>query len=119
MKKKLTLPVQILIALLLGIGVGIVCYAAGLGSFTKDYLKPFGDIFVNLLKFIVVPVVLFSMIEGILSMGDMKKVGAVGWENRGLFHGHHRHRLRHRAGAGQRIQRRRPIPHAVRRRRDL
>ena len=85
MKKKLTLPVQILIALLLGIGVGIVCYAAGLGSFTKDYLKPFGDIFVNLLKFIVVPVVLFSMIEGILSMGDMKKVGAVGWKTVAYF----------------------------------
>ena len=38
----------------------------------------FGDIFVNLLKFIVVPVVLFSMIDGILAMDDMKKVGSVG-----------------------------------------
>ena len=69
---------QILTALILGIVVGLICYFAGLGDFTASYLKPFGDIFVNLLKFIVVPVVLFSMIDGILSMGDMKKVGSVG-----------------------------------------
>ncbi len=78
MKKKMSLPMQILIALILGIVVGLVCYFAGLGDFTKNYLKPFGDIFVNLLKFIVVPVVLLSMIDGILSMDDMRKVGSVG-----------------------------------------
>ncbi len=54
--------------------------SAGLKSITTDFIKPFGDIFVNLLKFIVVPVVLVSMIDGILSMDDMKKVGAVGWK---------------------------------------
>ncbi len=78
MKKKLNLPMQILIALILGIVVGLICYFAGLADFTTNFLKPFGDIFVNLLKFIVVPVVLLSMIDGILSMGDMKKVGSVG-----------------------------------------
>ena len=78
MKKTWTLPMQILLALVLGIAAGLVCGLAGLGDFTAHYLKPFGDIFVNLLKFIVVPVVLFSMIGGILSMDDMKKVGAAG-----------------------------------------
>ncbi len=80
MKKKVSLPVQILIALVAGIVVGLICSAIGEGgkAFTANYLKPFGDIFVNLLKFIVVPVVLLSMIDGILSMGDMKKVGSVG-----------------------------------------
>ena len=77
MKKKLSLPMQILLALVLGILAGLVCGLAGQGKFAENYLKPFGDIFVNLLKFIVVPVVLFSMIGGILSMGDMKKVGSV------------------------------------------
>jgi len=67
--KKLSLPMQIFIALLLGIVVGLICYFAGLGDFTANYLKPFGDIFVNLLKFIVVPVVLFSMIDGIMLPG--------------------------------------------------
>ena len=85
MKKKMSLPMQILTALILGIVVGLICYFAGLGDFTASYLKPFGDIFVNLLKFIVVPVVLFSMIDGILSMDDMKKVGAVGWKTVAFF----------------------------------
>lgn len=79
-KKKLSLPMQILIALILGIIVGLICYFAKWGAFTTNYLKPFGDIFVNLLKFIVVPVVLLSMIDGIISMEDMKKVGSVGWK---------------------------------------
>ncbi|MBQ3497461.1 MAG: cation:dicarboxylase symporter family transporter, partial [Oscillospiraceae bacterium] len=74
-KKKLSLPVQIVIALFAGIVVGLICYFADIADFTTNYLKPFGTIFVNLLKFIVVPVVLLSMIEGIISMGDMKKVG--------------------------------------------
>ena len=80
MKKKMSLPMQILIALADGIVVGLICSSIGKGgqAFTTNYLKPFGDIFVNLLKFIVVPVVLLSMIDGILSMGDMKKVGSVG-----------------------------------------
>ena len=78
MNKKLSLPVQILIALVLGIVVGLACYFGGFADLTANYLKPFGDIFVNLLKFIVVPVVLLSMIDGILSMNDMRKVGSVG-----------------------------------------
>ena len=78
MKKKVSLPMQILIALIAGIVVGFIFYAAGLADIATNYLKPFGDIFVNLLKFIVVPVVLLSMIDGILSMNDMRKVGSVG-----------------------------------------
>ena len=85
MKKKLSLPMQILIALILGVIVGLVCYFTGNAAFTESYLKPIGTIFVNLLKFIVVPVVLFSMIDGILSMDDMKKVGAVGWKTVAYF----------------------------------
>ncbi len=69
---------QILIALIVGVIVGLICNLAGIGQLVADYIKPFGDIFVNLLKFIVVPVVLFSMIQGIVSMNDLKKVGSVG-----------------------------------------
>ncbi len=84
-KKKMSLPMQIFLALVAGIVVGLICYFANAGDFTKNYLKPFGDIFVNLLKFIVVPVVLFSMIDGILSMGDLRKVGSVGWKTVAYF----------------------------------
>lgn len=87
MKKKLSLPQQIIIALILGVVVGLVCYFTQTAEFTKNFLKPFGDIFVNLLKFIVVPVVLLSMIQGILAMGDLKKVGTVGGKTVGFFMG--------------------------------
>ena len=79
-KKKMSLPMRIVCALIAGIVLGLICYFAGLADFTASYLKPFGTIFVNLLKFLVVPVVLLSMIEGIVSMGDIKKVGSVGWK---------------------------------------
>ena len=84
-KKKLSLPAMIVIALAAGIVVGLICYFAGLADFTANYLRPFGTIFVNLLKFIVVPVVMLSMIDGIISMGDMKKVGSVGWKTVAYF----------------------------------
>ena len=86
MKKKLSLPIQIVIALVLGVAVGLVAsFIEGGPAFTANYLKPFGTIFVNLLKFIVVPVVLLSMIQGIVSMEDMKKVGSVGIKTVAFF----------------------------------
>ena len=42
-------------------------------TFAENYIKPFGTIFLNLLKFIVVPIVLFSIMCGIISMRDIKK----------------------------------------------
>ncbi len=84
-KKRMSLPMQIFLAMVAGIVVGLICYFAGIADFTTEYLKPFGTIFVNLLKFTVVPVVLFSMIDGIISMGDMKKVGSVGWKTVAYF----------------------------------
>ena len=76
--KKLSLPVQILIALVAGVALGLILALAGGADIATTYIKPFGDIFVNLLKFIVVPVVLFSMIQGIVSMESMRKVGSIG-----------------------------------------
>lgn len=74
--KKLPLASKIFIALVLGIIAGLSMQ--GHANITVDYIKPFGIIFLNLIKFIVVPVVLFSIMEGILSMKDMKKVGKIG-----------------------------------------
>ena len=47
-------------------------------EFTTDYLKPIGTIYINLLKFLVVPVVLFSITDGVVSLKDLKRVGSVG-----------------------------------------
>ena len=47
-------------------------------DFANAYIKPFGTIFLNLIKFIVVPIVLFSIMCGIISMKDVRKVGSIG-----------------------------------------
>ena len=75
-KKKLPLAMQIFIALILAIVVGLLMQSQA--AFTENYIKPFGTIFLNLLKFIVVPIVLFSIMCGIISMKDIKKVGTIG-----------------------------------------
>ena len=75
-KKKLSLPVLILIGMVFGILGGIPFQKNP--EFAVEYIKPFGTLFLNLIKMIVVPVVLCSIISGVISMKDIKKVGSVG-----------------------------------------
>lgn len=75
-KEKKSLAMQIFIALVLAIAAGLLLQKHA--QFAETYIKPFGTIFLNLLKFIVVPIVLFSIMCGIISMRDIKKVGAIG-----------------------------------------
>lgn len=75
-KKKIGLTVQIMAALVLGIIVGILFQ--GNQEFAKEYIAPFGTIFLNLIKMIVVPLVVFSITQGIISLKDIKKVGSIG-----------------------------------------
>ena len=64
-KKKMSLAMQIFIALVLAIIAGLLMQSHA--SFAESYIKPFGTIFLNLIKFIVVPIVLFSIMCGIIS----------------------------------------------------
>ena len=75
-KKKMSLAMQIFIALVLAIVAGLLMQKYA--DFAQSYIKPFGTIFLNLVKFIVVPIVLFSIMCGIISMRDIKKVGSIG-----------------------------------------
>ena len=77
-KKKLGLPAWIFIGMLAGIAAGLIFAFAGMGEFTKEWIKPVGTIYVNLLKFLVVPVVLLSIADGVISLKDLKRVGSVG-----------------------------------------
>ena len=74
--KKPSLAMQIFIALVLAILCGLALQ--GHSELVEHYIKPFGIIFLNLVKFIVVPVVLFSIMCGIISMQDIRKVGSIG-----------------------------------------
>ena len=80
-KKKLPLAFWIFVGLVVGIVLGLALMLvpdkAGV-AFAKAYVKPFGTIFLNLIKFIVVPIVVFSITAGVISMHDMKQVGSVG-----------------------------------------
>lgn len=75
-KKKLNLATGILIGLVLGVIVGLLLQNHV--SVATKFIAPFGTIYLNLLKAIVVPLVLFSITQGIISMKDIKKVGAIG-----------------------------------------
>ena len=76
MKKKLALSTQIFIAMLLAIIVGIILTSNA--AFATKYIKPFGTIFLNLIKWIVCPLVFFSIMAGVVSLRDIKKVGVIG-----------------------------------------
>ena len=76
-KKKMSLALQIFIALVLAIIVGMILGTNG-AAFAGKYIKPFGTIFLNLIKFIVCPIVLVSIINGIISMKDVRTVGSIG-----------------------------------------
>ncbi|SMP29064.1 proton glutamate symport protein [Laceyella tengchongensis] len=73
--KKIGLAWQILIGLILGIAVGAVFY--GNPNF-EQYLQPIGDIFLRLIKMIVIPIVVASIIVGVAGVGDIKKLGKIG-----------------------------------------
>lgn len=75
-KRKLTLATKIFIALILGIIVGMALTSHS--DIAVSYIKPFGTIFLNLIKWIVTPLVFFSIMAGVISMRDIKKVGSVG-----------------------------------------
>jgi len=76
--KNLALHWQVIIGLVLG---GVYAWFAVANNwihFTMDYINPFGNIFINLLKMIAVPLVLFSIISGIISLKDITQLGRMG-----------------------------------------
>ncbi len=77
--KKLALHWKILLGMLLGVlfGLGMSYLDAG-PQFVKDWIKPFGTIFINLLKLVAVPLILASIIKGIADMKDITKLSKIG-----------------------------------------
>ncbi|MEL6561185.1 MAG: dicarboxylate/amino acid:cation symporter [Bacteroidota bacterium] len=83
--KKLPLHIKVIIGLLLGALYAFLSVQFGWNSFTLNYIKPFGDIFINILKLIAVPLVLFSIITGVASLKDIRKLGRMGAKTIGLY----------------------------------
>lgn len=84
--RKLALYWQILIGMLLGVVVGIILSQFGWGSqFVQDWIKPFGNIFINSLKLIAIPLILGSLIKGISDLKDISQLSSIGFKTIGLY----------------------------------
>ncbi|MBE8721112.1 dicarboxylate/amino acid:cation symporter [Sphingobacterium pedocola] len=84
--KKLLLHWQILIGITAGILVGLLCTQfAGGREFAIDWIKPFGTIFINLLKLIAIPLIIVSLIKGVSDLKDVTQLSALGVRTFGLY----------------------------------
>lgn len=71
--------------MVLGILWALVSGYFGFNGFTSDWINPFGTIFINCLKFIAVPLVLFSIVTGVAGLGDPSRLGRMGYKTLGLY----------------------------------
>ena len=76
-KRKISLPMQVIIALVLGVVVGLLLFGQ---DNIANYIKPFGDVFLNLIKMIITPIVFCALALSISNLGDSKKIGSYGWK---------------------------------------
>ena len=89
------LYVQVIIGVVLGIVVGGIWPEAG-----KE-LKPLGDGFIKLIKMMIAPIIFCTVVHGIASMGELKKLGRL-FQGAGLFRSRFHARALHRFNRGQR-----------------
>ncbi|MEX0660250.1 MAG: dicarboxylate/amino acid:cation symporter [Balneolaceae bacterium] len=76
---------QIIIGMILGLLWGLLSSILGFNEFTTDYIRPFGTIFINLLKLIAVPLVLASLVVGVASLNDITKLSRMGGKTIGIY----------------------------------
>ena len=83
--KKLALHWKIIIGMVLGVVYGLIAHKLGWIDFTNDWIKPWGKIFVNLLKLIAVPLVFASLIKGVASLSDISKLSRIGGKTIAIY----------------------------------
>ncbi len=76
--KRLPLHWKIMIGLVLGIGWAFLSSFLGISEFTQNWIAPWGTIFIDLLKLIAIPLILFSIIKGISNLSDVTRLGGLG-----------------------------------------
>lgn len=86
-KPKFPLYLKILLGLVLGLTWGLCANTFGVKGFTIDYIKPWGDIFIRLLKMIAVPLVIASLITGVANLKDISKFSRMGIKTISLYLG--------------------------------
>lgn len=76
---------QIIIAMVLGLIYGLTASKMGWIDFTASWIKPWGTIFINLLKFIAIPMILSSLIVGVASLSDLTRLSRIGGRTIALY----------------------------------
>ncbi len=76
---------QIILGLLAGLAFGVVAAIQGWGDFVTDWVKPFGTIFITALKLVAVPLVLASLITGVASLADLRKLSRIGGKTIAIY----------------------------------
>ena len=71
--------------MVLGVLYAILAAYMGWANFTMNWIAPFGDIFISLLKLIALPLVIFSVIGGIISIGNPADLGKMGFKTLGMY----------------------------------
>ena len=83
--RKLALYWKIIIGMVLGVVFGLIASNVGLEDFTGDWIKPWGKVFINLLKLIAVPLILASLIKGVSSLADTSKLSRIGGKTIAIY----------------------------------
>lgn len=84
-KIKIAFHWQILIGMALGVLFGILAVIYGWKEFTLFYVKPWGSIFINLLKLIAMPLIIVSLINGVGQLKDISQLSRIGFKTIGLY----------------------------------
>jgi Na+/H+-dicarboxylate symporter len=82
---QLPLWIKIFIGMGIGIGWGLLAVWTNLGEFTNDWIKPWGNIFLKLLKLIAVPLIFVSLVKGISSLTDVSKLSRIGLKTIAIY----------------------------------
>ena len=83
--KNLALHWKIIIGMVLGVAFGLLATSMGWIDFTNNWIKPFGTIFINMLKLIAVPLILASLIKGISNLKDISQLSKMGGKTIGIY----------------------------------
>ncbi len=83
--KRIPLYLQILAGMVLGLLLGFVAVHGGWAGAVTDWIKPFGEIFIRLLKMIAVPLVFLSLVKGVGSLSDIASLSRIGFRTIGIY----------------------------------
>lgn len=76
--KSIPLYTKILIGMALGIVIGLIATNTGCDKIITNWIKPFGDIFMRLLKLIAIPLILISLLKGVGNLNNIRSLSTIG-----------------------------------------